>query len=62
MRKILVIAWLVAGCASASAEPLSWQKYTVPETAATVLACGVPPDAAIGLMSAACQASWPRTL
>ena len=36
MRKMLVIVWLVAGCASASAEPLSWQKYTVPETAATV--------------------------
>jgi hypothetical protein len=36
MRKMLVIVWLAAGCASASAEPLSWQKYTVPETAATV--------------------------
>src|ERR1700734_1367671 len=36
MRKMLVMVSLVAGCASASAEPISWQKYAVPETAATV--------------------------
>jgi hypothetical protein len=36
MRNILVIVSLVAGCASASAEPIGWQKYAVPETAATV--------------------------
>jgi hypothetical protein len=36
MRKILVLLWLVAGCASASAEPLGWQKYDVPQTAATI--------------------------
>src|SRR6185437_4439916 len=36
MRGILVTSLLVAGCASASAEPLGWQKYSVPETTATV--------------------------
>ena len=36
MRMTIMIACLAAGCASASAETLGWQKYSVPETAATV--------------------------
>ena len=36
MRRILVMALLAACCASVSAEPLGWQRYTVPETSATV--------------------------
>ena len=36
MRTTLMIVCLAAGCASASAEPLGWQKYSVPETAAKV--------------------------
>jgi hypothetical protein len=36
MRNILLIVCLGASCASASAEPLNWQRYSVPETSATV--------------------------
>jgi hypothetical protein len=36
MLRFILVALFLAFSASAFAEPLAWQKYTVPETGATV--------------------------